>query len=367
MNIEDILERIDVPSTDVAADVRRGERALTRRRQSWVGGTACVVALVTASVVGLGQLDRSGSEGPANQTPTSVPTPAAVRGVLDKNARIILDTLDPERELLFPAVVINDDSEVARTRFDYGGVGKRAKAWVEVAVTTSWHRAPIACQEVGPHCSAVSLPGGGTGFLASGPRVPNGGSIYAFRRPNNGYVIEISFFDARRDGQPVDVDIAEERIARLLANRELAIPGNPASKPPPWSSSKSAQILSDLLRDEDGALTDVKLRDPRYAKVHAMWSGDSVPSAYVQLSLFRTDRDPGPPSCRGECENLVIDGKDVVVGQPKGTRGDGYFVLYLGSLHSVYIEYVNKPGVEDFALSPERLGQIATDDSWQEV
>lgn len=366
MNIEEILERIDVPPTDVGADVRRGERALTRRRQTWVAGTACVVALVTANVVGLGQLDRSATEGPANPTPSFAPTPAAVRDVLDKNERLILDTLDPEGELLFPEVTINDDPEVARAQFGYGGAGKRAKSRVSVAVTTSWHRAAGACQELGPHCSAVPLPGGGTGFLATGPRVPDGGSIYAFRRPNYGYVIEISFSDARDDGQPVDVDIAEERIAYLLENRELAIPGNPAPKPPPWSSSKSAQILRDLLPDEDGALTDVKLRDPRYAKVHAMWSGDGVPSAYLQLSLFRTDRDPGPPSCPGECETLVIDGKKVVVGEPKGTRGDGYFVLYLGSLHSVYLEYVNKPGVEEFALSPERLGQIALDDRWQE-
>lgn len=58
--IQDLLERIDAPPTDVAADVARGERALRRRR----GWQASAAAVSVAAVVGVA-VALSGSSGPS--------------------------------------------------------------------------------------------------------------------------------------------------------------------------------------------------------------------------------------------------------------------------------------------------------------
>ena len=46
--IDEVLERIDVPASDVRADVVRGERALRRRHGLLVAGAAVAVAAVVS-------------------------------------------------------------------------------------------------------------------------------------------------------------------------------------------------------------------------------------------------------------------------------------------------------------------------------
>lgn len=60
--IDEVLDRIDVPVTDVRADVVRGERALRRRHGVQVAGAALAVAAVVAVVSGGGAFQGSSSD-----------------------------------------------------------------------------------------------------------------------------------------------------------------------------------------------------------------------------------------------------------------------------------------------------------------
>jgi hypothetical protein len=73
--IHDLLESIEVPPTDVSADVGRGERALRRRRGWQASGVALAVAGVVTGGVALQGATPGSAAGFSDQGPTSTSSP----------------------------------------------------------------------------------------------------------------------------------------------------------------------------------------------------------------------------------------------------------------------------------------------------
>jgi hypothetical protein len=75
--IDDLLERIETPPTDVSSDVSRGERALQRRRRYQVSGAVASVVVAAATVAALqgaggpGSADAGFAGQPGAPSPTS--------------------------------------------------------------------------------------------------------------------------------------------------------------------------------------------------------------------------------------------------------------------------------------------------------
>jgi hypothetical protein len=104
--IDDLLQRIDTPQLDVAADLRRGERALRRRHRWQVGGAATSVASVLAVVVAMdGGGGPAGSSDPgfagqSGGTTSSSTTDTATTHHLSKQRRRHLAAKKARRALL---------------------------------------------------------------------------------------------------------------------------------------------------------------------------------------------------------------------------------------------------------------------------
>jgi len=89
--IDDLLERIETPPTDVSSDVARGERALRRRRRYQVSGAVASVVVAAATVAALqgaggpGSADAGFAGQPGAASPTS--SQAKLRLAKDQHAR----------------------------------------------------------------------------------------------------------------------------------------------------------------------------------------------------------------------------------------------------------------------------------------
>ncbi len=162
--LDHLLEIIDVPPTDAAADVARGERGLRRRRRTQVGAVAASVAAVTAVGFALhgasGSPDAAGFAGQAgSSSPNGVPsTPAAphqlqhgrklsaierrLNRLMDSGGHqallrdyhdVLAEHLDPTGDHLRLAQNEQGGSGVIGTKLDWNGGGM-----LEIVLGKSW-------------------------------------------------------------------------------------------------------------------------------------------------------------------------------------------------------------------------------------
>jgi hypothetical protein len=157
--LRDLLEMVDVPPTDPAADVARGERSLRRRRRTQVSAAVLSVAAVAALGMALGSSSGTLGAGPGYAGVTSGNTSASAhdRARAERQhvlrmehrlaraaahdprkayRRVLKDHLDPGGDRLGP---VNDEeggSGTYGTKLDWNHGGM-----LEIVLSHSWRGA----------------------------------------------------------------------------------------------------------------------------------------------------------------------------------------------------------------------------------
>jgi hypothetical protein len=157
--LHDLLEMIDVPPTDPAADVARGERSLRRRRRTQV--SAAVLSVAAVAALGMTLASSSGTLGagpgyagdPSGNAPSSAHdraraerqhvkrmehrlARAAAHDPRDTYRRVLKDHLDPGGDRLGPVNSEEGGSGTYGTKLDWNHGGM-----LEIVLSHSWHGA----------------------------------------------------------------------------------------------------------------------------------------------------------------------------------------------------------------------------------
>jgi hypothetical protein len=375
MNIEEILERIDVPPTDVVADVARGEHAVRRRRQLAIGGAAAATALVVglaAVWVGAAGDFKSGSGEPAHSS-TASPTDEPTKDPNDlKNARAFSDKENPVVRANLNAVTEILDPTGTRLTEQTGSwledhpwtqVQGRWRAAVndkprdlEVRISAGWRSSNFGCPPGAGEaegCRDVPLPGGITAGVQEGSIL-----TYSYQRPD-GYVVALTLYGNRPN---TPTGFTDEQIAAVLSSDVLDIPGNPPAEGPAMEDEVAKATLLELLGEDADQLENISTAGPDTG-VTGTWTVDGQPNASFHLNVIPAEDGLG--GCETNCEEVDVDGTTVMVQNLESSGVTGYAAYYPGPKQGLYLEFILKPGADELGLTKERLAEIVADESWQ--
>lgn len=364
--------------------VHRAQVSKRRHRYAAAG-----VGVLTAAVLvggGLGAravlaTPDAGQQQPANPTGTGKPTSATDtkwqslgladgQPVVDENARIIREVLDPDDTHIVGNPAAWDGtlggsenaegkSELAvYASFGWRSAGEPGPGDLQVTVATGWAAAVQNCD--GDRCRDVDLPGGVRAKTTDG-------SSYAYERAD-GTVVEImSSSDAATIPPLKDYGISEEQIAELLTNEELAVPVKRVSIVAGTSVDDAKRTLLEALGDDAEKYRYESGTDDDGTTLEGKFTGGGTLT--VDLDKKTEDQVPSGGCQPGEpavCEERTVDGQAVTTWSVTDQDpGNFQSVLVEGDQQSVHLIYYLPAGGQG-PLTLDELVEIAVDDGWQQ-
>jgi hypothetical protein len=389
MSIDEIFEQIDVPRTDVATDVARGEKALRRRRRAGAGAAALAVAAVVAvaTVSGL-EVGRGSAPSPGPSTGGPSPTqssnververvePVAVRPaataedagrVRAANNAVVADILDPNGDHLAgsgtPTDVPGESAEApylssgARFTWRNADGGEGTVSW---GVWAGWG---VASGSDGPVQDGQIV----TSYQdLAGLRVIraeyDGQVVYAYQRAD-GYVVTVSVTSA---------DVPATLLVGVLRSDELTIAGDPAPlgmTTPGWGWRRFQSDFNQAVHRHLGPV-GWEQRDASAGGDAGGLAGvlgrswqkgpDAHGSATLQLGWPQGSAPVCDSAAYARCLLVRLDAGSVLVGYR--LDGRGVVATYDGPARSVRFTMVTGPS--DWPPA-RQLAAFVSDPAWQ--
>lgn len=395
--LQELAQGIATPDTPVAADVARGRRRLVRGRLAAGGGALAVLAVVA---VGLSIVPGGDAAGPtpelggasgvptpsAPTTSSAVPTPspselsapdavALVRGrtndheLLASWQRALAEHLDPGWDHLVEYTKRNGNQQSSTdasgqvsslgSKYGWRNTGESGLGMLQLTVSSGWTGLYWLCGYTGQgdeawDCRDLAPP---AGAVSAQVAQHEGITEVAVERADGHVVVlAVDALFGNNSTVPVSgIDLSARSLAEAAADPRIGLPGGASPSVPELGTDAVRTVLLETLggasfqEQHGGNEHDVWLT--------GRWLVDGRDTGELSVDAFRSDAG-GTTCVRGQfarCEDLVVEGVEVVVGHVKEKWGGGWQVWHTGPSYEVRVVY------DGDALIPRQAAVVVAD------